>query len=99
MNRLYFLRGNHIYNGTIGHENTLSGEFTLGFKIGESCPFEIIHEEDEDTINIPTGQGKQLKTLSHQSQKHIKKFMNKPISKAKKADVENDSEYSMLKKK
>lgn len=65
VNRLYFLRNNHIYNGIIAHDNNLFGEFTLGFEIEEDCPFEVIREEDEDTIDlpghpIPSSQGKRL---------------------------------------
>jgi hypothetical protein len=42
VNKLYFLRNNHIYNGKIVHNNILNGELTIGFDVNEFFPFEVI---------------------------------------------------------
>lgn len=42
ISRLFFLRNNHIYNGTITKEDIIYGEFTLGFEVYENYPFEVI---------------------------------------------------------
>lgn len=50
ISRLFFLRNNHIYNGTITKEDIIYGEFTLGFEVYENYPFEVIEEEEEENF-------------------------------------------------
>lgn len=86
--KLFFIRNNHIYNGKIEHNHTLSGQFTLGFQVKEHFPFQIVEEEEDDTIQIlPNGMSRPYHQQLRQSQPSV--LSKKPSTKATKNSLES----------